>query len=119
MSLHETAGSYFATALFTILRALARLKFCHKLFDRPAFTFAELLSALCNVSLYFGVLQLQVIFKFGGIHNPDNGNAVFLQDKVFLVQMNPFRQSAKISSGLSDWDGVDDGIAPISQDHLD
>jgi hypothetical protein len=82
--LHPKVGSYFAAPLVGSL-SLPGLELSDEFFDWAALARAKLLCALGNVSPYLWILQFQIIFKFVCVHNPDDWNAVFLQDKVFLI----------------------------------
>lgn len=58
-------------------------------------------AALRDLLLYLRIAKFQVVFELVGAHEASDGNAIFLQDEILLVQMNAFDDRAKINAGFS------------------
>ena len=53
----------------------------------PGAASANIQVALPDLCLDFGVAQFQVIFKFIGVHDANDGDTILFQDEVLIVEM--------------------------------
>ena len=67
---------------------------------RPAFAGEVLTIALPDVSANLRIAQLEVVLELVDVHDAGDGNAIFLEDEVLLVETNPLDHGAKVDARL-------------------
>jgi len=67
---------------------------------RPAFAGEVLTIALPDVSANLRIAQLEVVLELVDVHDAGDGDAIFLEDEVLLVETNPPDHGAKVDARL-------------------
>jgi len=75
-------------------------EFSENLLGRPALPGQILLVALFDMGANLGVLEFEVVLKLIDVHEASDWDAVLFEDDVFLVEMDPLDQGAKIDAGF-------------------
>ena len=61
---------------------------------------------VADLSLALGVAQFQVVFKFIGVHDANDGNAILFEDEVLIVEVSTLGQLAEVNAGFGDREAI-------------
>src|SRR3989442_785394 len=92
---HENLGPLRSSFL-----DLGMLQFCEEVFSRAVTPGEKILVALSNMLPHLRVAGFQVVFQFVGPHYADDGDAVFFQNEVLLIQVYASSDLAEIYTGF-------------------
>jgi hypothetical protein len=78
-----------------------------QVFGGPGAAGTNIRVALADLRPDVGVAQFQVIFKLIGVHDADDGDAILLQDEVFMVEVGALGQLAEVDASFGDGETID------------
>src|SRR5467141_965674 len=104
----SSCSGTFSSSLRTSCRFSS--EFSQKFTCRPRLTGEVLLVTLLDGALDLWIAKLQIILKLVGPHDAGDRDAVFFQDKIFLVPHDTADDLAEVDAGFGDGKMVDHSV---------